>query len=366
MFDFSNFLKSGALLRHKNSEFKDTERWTLIEGPFSDSKFYNNTEFSICWPDFYNPTNTSQLTYFSSLKLTQLSTFELRKLLKTHLDRLTAEPSLPWSWSALNKHSFEESYDTIQNDLQKGEIQKAVLSLFAKSQKTPSPKDLIQIILNLTHLPQELHVFGFWTPERGVLGATPEVLFQRKGPQLTSMSLAGTRSKLKDSENSKDLLSDPKEIQEHQWVIDHLHEALSAFGPVQQSKTQVLDLPQLQHLQTLFEVKLNDPNTSPEALLKSLHPTPALGAFPKDYVSQKMWSFAEQETRWGFGSPISFLFPNNNWISLITIRSLLWRSDFSQIGVGCGIIKESQKDKEWSELHLKYNSILKNLGLDHG
>ncbi|HPI39580.1 MAG TPA: chorismate-binding protein [Pseudobdellovibrionaceae bacterium] len=367
MFDFSNFLKSGALLRHIDLKSSNPRIWTLASGPFSISEFHNNDELSICWPDFYFQPTSQKLNYYSTLNQTQLTTQELKELCINFLNNLkksdsNAKKTSEWNWSSLNQHHFLESYHQIQKDIAHGDVQKAVLSLFAKSQNTPNSRERVEILLKLIELPFEMHVFGFWTPEKGVLGATPEILFEREGHYLKSMSLAGTRIK---KNFAQDLLLDSKELQEHQWVIEEIKKNLSLWGEVQQSKTEVLVLPQLEHLQTLFSVQLNDPQISHEEILKALHPTPALGAFPKNYVTQKMIQFPEQEHRWGFGAPLSFLFPNQKWLSLVTIRSLLWNSNSSQIGVGCGIVKESQKEKEWLELNAKYKSILMNLGLEH-
>jgi isochorismate synthase EntC len=358
MFDFSNFLINGALLRRTQPGNHD--EWVLVSGPFTSHKKQNNHGVSISWPDFYSINQETSLTYFTSPDFIKISTPELRNL----CTKSQAQSSLSWEWGPLSHHSFVESFETIKNDIKNEHAEKVVLSLFTQSPKMPTPEEIVQMILNLSALPGELHVFGFWTPQGGVLGATPEILFEKKGSLLKSMSLAGTQSKTASGDaSSSALFEDPKELQEHQFVVESLKKSLSTLGVVHQSQLGILELPHLRHLQTLFDVELKTSKMSPEKILNLLHPTPALGAQPKSYVAQKMIHLPEQKNRWGFGSPITFFLPEDHWISLVTIRSLLWKNNLSKIGVGCGIVEQSQKEKEWNELNAKLDSVLRSLGM---
>lgn len=204
----------------------------------------------------------------------------------------------------------------------------------------------------------DLFVFGFWNGDAGVLGATPEVLFHVKDHQLKTMALAGTRSQ----EKKQELLKDSKELKEHQFVIEDLKQKLEKFGWAKVGKTEIAEFGTIAHLKTEIEIELS--HLEVDDLLKRLHPTAALGVFPRNYGIQWMKDLPYQEQRGVFGAPLTFSLSHTEVISIVAIRCLQWSPLGSQIGTGCGIIESSDLQREWSELALKRQSVMKILGLE--
>jgi menaquinone-specific isochorismate synthase len=202
-----------------------------------------------------------------------------------------------------------------------------------------------------------LYVFGFWDQGEGVLGATPEVLFHLQEKKLTTMALAGTSARVDEAR----LLRDPKELKEHQLVVQDIKERLEKWGWVKLQETRLVEFGMLSHLQTPIEVEIGDVGV--EELVKRLHPTAALGVFPRNYGLNWMQGLPYQEQRGLFGAPIVFSISRSESIALVAIRCLQWSENGSQIGSGCGLVAASDLQKEWQELALKRESVFKVLGL---
>ena len=349
---FTNLLATGALLRHEGM-------WTLIEGPFTPVKNANNPGISVFWPDFYDLENQP---LWQGKRTFLLSTQEFKTLCESYLQSqpLTRPQLAGTSWQEPKKEDFAVAVEAMLAKIHRGEIHKAVPAVFARNSQTVNSADLVQMILHLLNAPPSLYVYGFWQNGSGVLGATPEVLFDFSKNVLRTMALAGTAPKSDTQRTS--LLQDPKEMQEHQFVVEDLEKKLSHLGTVTCRGPHILELPTLFHLKTDIEVRC-DQTPDFYQLTKDLHPTPALGVAPRAVGYRWMAAYPGQEGRRGFGAPFAF-FQQDRALCLVAIRSLQWDSQESMIGSGCGIVAESELEREWKELFHKRLSVKKILGLE--
>ncbi|MNJ92841.1 Salicylate biosynthesis isochorismate synthase [compost metagenome] len=349
--DMTNFLQSGALLRHRGE-------WHLIKGPFSPQEKPNSSEISVYCPDFYLDAKEGLLKGSEAYRLT---TSELQSLLTSFAKDPSAKPLQKATWQEPAKSDFESALSTIQERIFKREIQKAVPVVFARSPQKVTVEDRALMILNLTKAPDTLFVYGFWQNDEGVIGATPEVLVEFEKGLLKTMALAGTCPKSESSERES-LLQDAKEMQEHRLVLEDIVETLKPLGVVQASPTGILELPTLYHLKTDIQVQCEKDPPLVE-LIKRLHPTPALGVAPRSAGYQWMSTFPGQEGRARYGAPFAFFGPAGA-LCLVGIRNLQWNKDFAMIGSGCGVVAASEFEREWREIYQKRLSVRKILGLE--
>ena len=353
LLSITNFLESGALVRHR-------EQWVLIEGPFTPVSGANRDEITVFFPDFYD---LSSSVPRQGHKTYRLSPEELRYNCEAYLAQApsTAAPVGKAPWAEPAKEDFAQSLTIIQKRIAEGEIQKAVPVVFAKSQQTVTARERAQMLLQLLKAPANLYVYGFWENNRGVLGATPEVLFEYTKGTVHTMALAGTCPK-SEAADRESLLNDAKEMQEHQLVVEDLKEIFKNSGAVKTQGPYVMELPSLYHLRTDIEIQTK---TAPDflALLKTLHPTPALGVAPRKAGYQWMTQLPGQQGRSGFGGPFAFFGPEEA-LCLVAIRNLQWNGNLSMIGSGCGIVAASELEREWRELFQKRLSVRKILGLE--
>ena len=212
---------------------------------------------------------------------------------------------------------------------------------------------------------------SLWDADTGILGATPELLFERKGGKVQAMALAGTRphsipgATVSEPERMP-LLDDPKERAEHQYVIDGVRRSLSPFGKVTLGQTRELRLPSFSHLLTPIELEPSGTFEFGE-IARALHPTPALGAFPREAGMRWLESQPWAATRGRFGAPFGA-----QWKTLVgeeqaqcwvAIRNIQWRKPSRKnlhrviLGAGCGIVEKSELKQEWRELESKARSV---------
>lgn len=349
---FSNFLLQGAFLRAEGE-------WQLFLGPFSEAKLANNSNDLLFCPYFYDLASAEMLEPSS---VVSLSCEELRRHCEIFLEsNLSAKPQITEvDFVEPLESDFAISFKTILSKISNQEIDKAVPVVFSKAPDQMTSADKALLLQNLLDCPESLYPYGFWTETRGVMGATPELLFKIRDHELTTMALAGTCPKT-EAATRDSLLSDEKEMYEHRLVVDDIVSRLQIWGEVQRGPTEVLELPTLFHLKTNISV-LSSKALDIMELCQSLHPTPALGVSPRAYGYQWMQELPDQENRQFFGAPF-VIKTGRDALCLVGIRNIQWNDSKCMIGSGCGIVSASEFQREWRELFHKRLSVKKILGL---
>jgi len=310
-------------------------------------------------PDFYLEDAKPWVTFSHTLVLE-------RSELLDQLRALAEAPRLDLAWQKPAFDDFKSKFELVQSAIKKGDIRKAVPVVFEHSVGTMTMSMRASILRNLLQNAIKPHPYGFWNATRGILGATPEILFSynAKTSELETMALAGTRESSREAIDS--LEKDAKEMFEHDLVIQGLREKLSGLGELQVSPTYVWDLGLISHLRTDMTVELNG---SPKAerifteVCALLHPTAALGVSP----CKADWRFLKKcdgsEVRGQFGAPFGVLNPSGKSVVLVAIRNIQWREDQLLLGSGCGVVAQSELPNEWNELEVKRRAVHALLGL---
>jgi isochorismate synthase EntC len=343
--EINSILRSGAIIR---LPFGKVRLW---KGPFKPLADEKSQVFSLAWMEFFG----SQPRFWaSSDPVIETEVSVLRGILKEVMNEEVFSAS---NFMQPSFEKFQESFQEIQGRIHRGEVEKAVPVVFAQSPIIPQVAQRARMIFNALEAHPELFVFGCWDGSSGILGATPEVLFHLKDQTLKTMALAGTKPRAEQ----ESLLRDTKELREHQLVIQDLKQRLEKLGWVKVGDTHIAEFGTLSHLRTYLEAEVSI--TSISDLIKRFHPTAALGVFPRNYGIQWMEKLPYQDQRGLQGGPIVFSLSHSESLALVAIRCLQWSENGSQIGVGCGIVEQSDLQKEWKELALKREAIVKVLGL---
>lgn len=196
-----------------------------------------------------------------------------------------------------------------------------------------------------------------------MLGGTPELLFNmdHDGEKMTisTMACAATCSK----DEVEGFATDSKMLDEHNFVVQGILESLSPFGEVRKEKIQILELPTLCHFLTPMVVE-TEKNLEFEPLVRSLHPTPALGAYPKKQGMKWLAEYQNKIDRGRYGAPVGYYRPDTGKAACyVAIRNAQWSHDEIKIGAGCGVVPQSALESEWAEIQLKIQSIKDILAL---
>lgn len=336
------------------------DQWILIEGPFTSASSVHSGEITVFWPNFYDLSSSSPLRGTQTFVLSDL---QVKSICESYLAQTKPDstPLVKAPWQEPHKEDFAEALRCIQSRIFAGEIQKAVPAVFARSEQTVTPWERAQMLLQLLKAPKTLYVYGIWQNGEGLLGATPEVLFEYTEGLLKTMALAGTCPK-SEAQERESLLKDRKEMQEHELVVEDLINLLQKWGEVSSVGPYVVELPTLYHLRTDLEVPCKSV-PSFLSLIEKMHPTPALGVSPRVAGYQWMKSLPGQEGRRGFGAPFAFL-SGEEALCLVAIRNIQWNKTQTIIGSGCGVVQDSELEREWRELYQKRLSVKKILGLE--
>ncbi|WP_193211250.1 chorismate-binding protein [Luteolibacter marinus] len=195
--------------------------------------------------------------------------------------------------------------------------------------------------------------YGFADDTRGFAGTSPERLLSLAGTTLRTMALAGTAR----TEERDVLEVDEKEIREHEYVAQTLVSKLGDIGTVRRGPRGIMELGSIVHFHTPIEVDLFD-GESPDALIRRLHPTPALGPLPR--TAETLDQLIEWRRRLGtpdeFGAPFGAIV-DGEFHAIVAIRGIWWQDRELLLPAGCGVIEASRLVNEWRELRLKREAV---------
>jgi isochorismate synthase EntC len=363
--NFYAFLNYGAFLR------LDRDRLAIFTNKNSD-RGLSSCGFPVDLYGFFGDRHCHW--EFDSKTIMSAQTFKyfIKAYLEAEFDSENeASKLLRENFQMPSEEEFRADFSQLHQMICQGDLIKAVPCAVSSGPSLSITMDRARIIFNLLDSPSM--AYGAWDSHSGILGATPEILFDRTADSIETMALAGTMSKHLPEAKAR-LLADPKERREHQLVIESIVATLKRFGKVRVGETGILELPKLYHLMTpisaIIDPKLIDSADNAETLLsqkllKALHPTPALGIWPKSSDLSILKNLTTGERRDFFGSPIRFVIsePNLSERVLVTIRSIYWNEAGSNVGAGCGILKESSAEAEWREIQTKFNATFEQLGI---
>ncbi|MGZ3722597.1 MAG: chorismate-binding protein [Bdellovibrionales bacterium] len=207
--------------------------------------------------------------------------------------------------------------------------------------------------MNVTDL---RYSYGFEYAGEGMCGVTPELLFAVKNGILKTMALAGT-----GAAGGPSLLKDKKEMHEHNLVIEHISAELTRWGTPEVGDTIERSYGALKHLYTPLQVRLKQRPEFMELVVR-LHPTAALGGWPRKPAVEWLEKQDFHEGRGRFGAPFGYV-RGQEMFCVVAIRCLQWWGTRAILSAGCGVVEGSQSLREWNELQLKRRSICTSLGL---
>ena len=250
--------------------------------------------------------------------------------------------------------------ESIEN-IKSGVLEKVVISGISIKEVT-TDFDIVNYYENLCKQYPNVLVYLFFSIESGLwVGATPEPLLQFNDKQLKTVSLAGTKSlKNKNAETPWQ----QKEIDEQYLVTKHIQDCFQQHfsEPLEISETKTISTGHLLHLRTDF--KLQSQNGSLQkhffSFLKDLHPTPAVGGSDKSTAIAHILKTEKHERAYytGYLGPVNVEGNSNLYVNL---RCLKHENNKLILFTGAGITADSIPEKEWEEIQLKAETLLKVL-----
>ena len=201
--------------------------------------------------------------------------------------------------------------------------------------------------------------------EASFIGSTPERLASFNSNFVLTEGLAGSISRGKTaSEDAKmeyDLLHSSKDIHEQAIVLEAIKERLEPFSKEinHPNSPAIKKLSNVQHLYTPIRATMKD-GISRTEVLKNLHPTPAVGGFPRNEAVEFIKKHENFDRGW-YAAPVGWINASGNGEFIVGIRSGLITKEKVRFFAGCGIVQDSDPEKEWEETNMKFIPMLSAL-----
>lgn len=208
--------------------------------------------------------------------------------------------------------------------------------------------------------PACFHIGFQFSPDSCFIASSPERLYRRHDRQLLSEALAGSTPRTGDPEQDAELaallLQDGKNRLENRFVHTDILTRLDGLAETAVvSDAQILPLQHIQHIKREIEASLR-PDTTDWQLLKSIHPTPAVGGSPRRKALAQIRALEQHQRGWYAGA-CGFISEDVSEFT-VAIRSGLWHDQQLHLYTGAGILTGSDADTEWQELDTKLGSML--------
>ena len=263
-----------------------------------------------------------------------------------------------------NGDKFKNSVSSILEIIQSQHLSKIVL---ADTLDVSNNQDfnLLQSLNNLRQLHPNCHVFSTSNGQgQNFIGASPERLISIHKQQLITDALAGSaprgKTPIEDAANANNLVNNTKEKHEHKLVLDFITQHLSQLGLFPQVLAPRLrQLSNIQHLWTPITA-LVPTNIHPLQIISKLHPTPAVAGAARDIACTEIRRYENFE-RGLYAAPLGWVDGEGNCEFIVGIRSALIDGNYARLYAGAGIVAGSDPQKEFAEVQLKLQALLKAL-----
>jgi len=197
--------------------------------------------------------------------------------------------------------------------------------------------------------------------EGSFFGATPERLVTRRGRTVETEALAGSTGRgdtpAEDEWLAGDLRESAKDRHEHRLVVDAIRDQLAPLaGDVTTGALSVRRLATVQHLRTPITAELHT-DDHVLSIVEALHPTPTVGGLPPERALATIRETEAFDRGW-YAGPIGWFDGTGDGDFAVAIRSAFARGDRVSCFAGAGIVADSDPDREYEEVQLKYRPIL--------
>lgn len=270
---------------------------------------------------------------------------------------------------AFSREKFCNMVDKAKNYIYEGDIFQVVLSNRIEAEISGSLFDTYRVLRTTNPSP---YMFYFSSNDIEIAGASPETLVKLDDNKLYTFPLAGTRPRGKtddeDLELEKDLLSDEKELAEHNMLVDLGRNDIGRISEISSVKVEkylsIERFSHVMHIGSTVTGTLRDDLDS-LAAIDSILPAGTLSGAPKIRACEII-NELEDNKRGIYGGAIGYVDLSGNIDTCISIRIAFARNNKVFIRSGAGIVADSVPDKEFEECLNKAAAVIDALKIADG
>ena len=248
--------------------------------------------------------------------------------------------------------------------IQEGDIFQVVLSDPLVAEAEGSLFDTYRILRAKNPSP---YMFYFSSDDIELCGASPETLVKITGGVGQTFPLAGTRprgaTREEDEALEADLLSDEKELAEHNMLVDLGRNdmgKISRLGTVEVDRyMEVLRFSHVMHIGSTVVGQIAEDKDSIDAV-DAILPAGTLSGAPK-FRACEIIEELEGYKRGVYGGAIGYLDFSGNLDTCIAIRLVYKKSGRICVRSGAGIVADSDPKKEFTECQNKARAVIDSI-----
>ena len=268
--------------------------------------------------------------------------------------------------SLFGREEYCAMVERAKHHIHEGDIFQIVLSNRLEADYAGSLLNAYRVLRTVNPSP---YMFYFSSSDMEVAGASPETLVKLEDGALYTFPLAGTRPRGRNEEEDlaleRELLADPKELAEHNMLVDLGRNdigKISRFGSVRVE--QYLSIERYSHVMHIGSTVRGDIAEGKTALdaIDAILPAGTLSGAPKLRACQLI-NDLENNKRGIYGGAIGYLDFTGNLDTCIAIRIAYKKNGKVFIRSGAGIVADSVPESEYQECLNKAAAVVKALKL---
>lgn len=262
------------------------------------------------------------------------------------------------------RETYCDMVNRAKNYIREGDIFQIVLSNRLSAEFEGSLLNVYRVLRMTNPSP---YMFYFSGTDMEVAGASPETLVKLENGILRTFPLAGTRPRGKtfdeDEKLERELLSDEKELAEHNMLVDLGRNDLgkiSKFGSVEVEKLHSVEkYSHVMHIGSVVRGEIADDFDALSAV-EAVLPAGTLSGAPKIRACQLIGEL-EKNKRGIYGGAIGYIDFTGNMDTCIAIRIVYKKNGKIFVRSGAGIVADSVAEKEFEECMNKARACLEAL-----
>ena len=290
---------------------------------------------------------------------------ETVKLIKANIPSSYVKSGLKTSFkSQFDKQQFCSMVNKVKHHIFEGDIFQAVISNRLTAEFEGSLFDTYRVLRTTNPSP---YMFYLKTDDLELAGASPETLIKLQDGTLSAFPIAGSRPRgtnsIEDESLIQSLLSDEKELAEHNMLVDLARNDLgriSEFGSVKVSEyLSTCKYSHVIHIESKVTSKLKN-GCDQLDVISAMLPAGTLSGAPKIKACQIINSL-EGSKRGIYGGAVGYIDLTGNIDVCIGIRMAVLKDGVVYVQSGCGVVADSVPETEYQEAQNKARAMVNAL-----
>lgn len=278
---------------------------------------------------------------------------------KAELQIVTPEKTIGQEVS-IKDNDFQRSVRKIQEFISQGDVFQVNLSV---RQMKPLNVSALDVYNQLRILNPSPYMGYFHTPEFQIVSGSPELLVKKKGDEVSTRPIAGTRSRGKDNDEDQrladELINSEKERAEHVMLVDLERNDLGRvceYGSVEVNEFMAIEkYSHVMHIVSNVRGKLAAKYDEYD-LIDSMFPGGTITGAPK-IRTMEIIEELEPVRRGPYTGSLGWIGFNKDIELNIMIRTMLVKDKKSYVQAGAGIVIDSVPSNEYKESMKKARAL---------